>query len=59
MPISITIEDNLAARLGALAAEAGLPVEVLVERTLQGLVEADIEIGMVSRCSACHPTRRS
>ena len=44
MPTSITLNDRLAERIAVLAAEAGQPVDVFVERVLQGLVDADIEI---------------
>ena len=44
MPTSITLNDRLAEKVAGLAAEAGQPVDVFVERVLQGLVDADIEI---------------
>ena len=44
MPTSITLNDCLAERIAGLAAEAGQPVDAFVERVLQGLVDADIEI---------------
>jgi hypothetical protein len=44
MPTSITLSDRLAERIAVLAAEAGQPVDAFVERVLQGLVDADIEI---------------
>jgi hypothetical protein len=44
MPTSITLNDRLAERIAALAAEAGQPVHAFVEHMLQGLVDADIEI---------------
>ena len=44
MPTKIILDDRLAENLGVLAAEAGLPVSQFVERLLQGLVDADIEI---------------
>ena len=44
MPTSITLNDRLAERIAALAAEAGQPVDAFVEHVLQGLVDADIEI---------------
>jgi hypothetical protein len=44
MPTSITLNDRLAEKVAALAAEAGQPVETFVEYVLQGLVDADIEI---------------
>jgi hypothetical protein len=44
MPTTITINDRLAERIGVLAAEAAQPVETFVERVLQGLVDADIEL---------------
>jgi 2-hydroxychromene-2-carboxylate isomerase len=44
MPTSITLNDRLAERVAALAAEAGQPVEAFVECVLQGLVDADIEL---------------
>jgi hypothetical protein len=44
MPISIKLDDHLAEKVAALAAEAGLPIAIFVERVLQGLVDADIEL---------------
>jgi len=44
MPTSITLNDRLAEKVAALAAEAGQPVETFVEYVLQGLVDANIEI---------------
>ena len=44
MPTRITLTDRLAERIAVLAAEAGQPVDAFVERVLQGLVDADIEI---------------
>jgi hypothetical protein len=44
MPTSITLNDRLAKKIAALAAEAGQPIDDFVERVLQGLVDADIEI---------------
>jgi hypothetical protein len=44
MPTSIKLDDRLAAKVAALAAEAGLPIDTFVERVLQGLVDADIEL---------------
>ena len=44
MPTSITLNDRLAERVAVLATEAGQPVDAFVERVLQGLVDADIEI---------------
>ena len=44
MPTRIMLSDRLAEKIAVLAAEAGQPVETFVERTLQGLVDADIEI---------------
>jgi hypothetical protein len=44
MPTSIKLDDRLAARVAALAMEAGLPIDTFVERVLQGLVDADIEL---------------
>lgn len=44
MPTSITLNDRLAERVAMLAAEAGQPVDAFVERMLQGLVDADIEL---------------
>ena len=44
MPTIITLNDRLAERIAVLAAEAGQPVDAFVERVLQGLVDADIEI---------------
>ena len=56
MPTSITLNDQKAERVAVLAAEAGQPVDAFVERVLQGLVDADIEIaGTAFPCSACRP----
>ena len=44
MPTTITLNDRLAEKIAVLAAEAGHPVDAFVERLLQGLVDADIEI---------------
>ena len=44
MPTSIKLDDRLAEKVAALAAEAGLPIDTFVERVLQGLVDADIEL---------------
>ena len=44
MPTTITLNDRLAEKLAVLAAEVGQPVDAFVERVLQGLVDADIEI---------------
>lgn len=44
MPTSIKLDDRLAEKVAALAAEAGLPINTFVERVLQGLVDADIEL---------------
>lgn len=44
MPTSITLNDRLAEKIAALAAEAGQPVHAFVEHVLQGLIEADIEL---------------
>lgn len=44
MPTSITLNDRLVEKVAVLAAEAGQPVDAFVERVLQGLVDADIEI---------------
>ena len=44
MPTTITLNDRLAEKIAALAAEAGQSVDAFVERVLQGLVDADIEI---------------
>ena len=44
MPTSIKLDDRLAAKVAALAAEAGLPIDTFVERMLQALVDADIEL---------------
>lgn len=44
MTTQITITDPLAARVAALAADDGQPVDVFVERLLQGLADADIEL---------------
>lgn len=44
MPTSIKLDDRLAEKVAALAAEAGQPMDAFVERVLQGLVDADIEL---------------
>jgi hypothetical protein len=44
MPTSIKLDDRLAEKVAALAAGAGLPIDTFVERVLQGLVDADIEL---------------
>lgn len=44
MSTTITLNDQLAERIAALAADAGEPVETFVERMLQGLADADIEL---------------
>ena len=44
MPTTITLDDRLTARVATLAAEAGQPVDRFVERLLQGLVDADVEL---------------
>jgi hypothetical protein len=44
MPTTITLNDHLAAKVAGLAAEAGQPVDQFVERLLQGLVDADVEL---------------
>ena len=44
MLTTITLNDRLAERIAALAAEAGQPVEIFVEHLLQGLADADIEL---------------
>jgi hypothetical protein len=44
MPTTIKLNDRLAEKIAVLAAQAGQPVEAFVERVLQGLVDADIEI---------------
>ena len=44
MPTNITLNDRLAERVAVLAAQAGQPVDAFVERVLQWLVDADIEI---------------
>ena len=44
MPTSIKLDDRLAEKIAALAAEAGQPIDTFVERFLQGLVDADIEL---------------
>jgi hypothetical protein len=43
-PRTITLDESLAARLEALAAEAGQSVEEFVERLLRGLVDGDVHI---------------
>ncbi len=44
MPTTIQLKDRLAEKISALAAQVGQPVDEFVERLLQGLVDADIEI---------------
>lgn len=44
MPTTIKLNDRLAEKIAVLAAQAGQPVDIFVERVLQGLVDADIEI---------------
>jgi hypothetical protein len=44
MPTHITLSDPLAERLAVLAAEDGQPVDVFVQRLLQGLADADIDL---------------
>ena len=44
MPTSIELDDRLAEKVAALAAEAGQPIDTFIERLLQGLVDADIEL---------------
>jgi hypothetical protein len=44
MPTSIKLDDRLAEKVAALAAEAGQPIDTFVERVLQGLVDADVEL---------------
>lgn len=44
MPTTITLSDRLAEKIAVLAAEVGQPVDAFVERVLQGLVDADVEI---------------
>ncbi|MBI3048948.1 MAG: ribbon-helix-helix protein, CopG family [Acidobacteria bacterium] len=44
MPTSIKLDDRLAEKVAALAADAGQPIDAFVERVLQGLVDADIEL---------------
>ena len=44
MPTSIKLDDRLAEKVAPLAAEAGQPIDAFVERVLQGLVDADIEL---------------
>jgi hypothetical protein len=44
MPTTIKLNDRLAEKIAVLAAQAGQPVEAFVERVLQGLIDADIEI---------------
>lgn len=44
MPTSITLDDRLAEKVAALAADAGQPIDAFVGRVLQGLVDADIEL---------------
>lgn len=44
MPLNIKLDDRLADRVAALAAEAGQSVDTFVVRVLEGLVDADIEL---------------
>ena len=44
MPVRIKLDDRLAERVAALAAKAGQPIDAFVERLLQGLVDADIDL---------------
>ena len=44
MPTTITLNDHLAAKVAGLAADASQPVDQFIERLLQGLVDADIEL---------------
>jgi hypothetical protein len=44
MPTVIRLGDRLAEAVAALAARAGQPLDIFVERLLQGLVDADIEL---------------
>ena len=44
MPTSIKLDDRLAEKVAALAAEAGQPIDTFVERLLQGLVDADVDL---------------
>jgi hypothetical protein len=46
VPRNITLNDHLAEMVAVLAAEADQPVDVFVERVLQGLVDVDIEFAM-------------
>jgi hypothetical protein len=44
MSITITLKDPVAEKLAELAAQVSQPVDEFVERLLQALVDADIEI---------------
>jgi hypothetical protein len=44
MPTRIKLDDRLADKVAALAAEAGLSMDAFVERVLRGFVDADIEL---------------
>jgi hypothetical protein len=44
MPTTINLNDRLATKVAALAAQTGQSVDAFVERVLQGLVDADVEI---------------
>jgi hypothetical protein len=44
MSKTITLKKPLADKIAVLAAQVGQPVEEFIERLLQGLVDADIEI---------------
>ena len=43
-PTTITIDETLAARVAALANEAGQTVDQFVEQLLRGLVDGDVHI---------------
>jgi len=42
--ITITMTDEVAQRVAALAAAADQPLEEFVERPLRGLIEADVDL---------------
>jgi hypothetical protein len=52
MPTTITLNDRPAQKVAMLADAVGQPVEDFVERPLQGLVDADIEVRDGTGCWA-------
>jgi hypothetical protein len=57
MPTTINLNDRLATKVAALAAQVGQPVDEFVERLLQGLIDADIEIRDGIPCFGCRRMR--